>query len=199
LPGVPTRRSPRSRRPCGRRGRRPMRAVDHSDPSPSGTRSPGFAPQRSRFHSAPGGTRPKRFRPGRARCVEVADHRHRLLLRAHGGWPSTHCDGEQNCEIAASHVQPLDLAPSRDYGSETISDRRWMIGGLPPIDDDPRPAHGVRAGNPQSGLTCQIGCTSSHRHFNVGKCYLRDHANGSARLERHPSCSPTETRSAPLL
>ena len=25
---------------------------------------------------------------------EVADHRHRLLLRAHAGWPSTHCADE---------------------------------------------------------------------------------------------------------
>jgi hypothetical protein len=25
---------------------------------------------------------------------EVAIHRHRLLLRTHGGWPSTYCAGE---------------------------------------------------------------------------------------------------------
>jgi hypothetical protein len=34
-----------------------------------------------------------RRRTGRSR-VEEADHRHHLLLRSRGGWPSTHCAGE---------------------------------------------------------------------------------------------------------
>ena len=54
----PVGRSPRLRRPCGRRDRRPMRAADHSVPPPSGIRSPRFGPRRSRFRSIPGGTRP---------------------------------------------------------------------------------------------------------------------------------------------
>ncbi len=52
------RRLSRSRRPCGRRGRRPMRAADHSRPPPSGIRWPGFVPRHSRLRSVPDGTRP---------------------------------------------------------------------------------------------------------------------------------------------
>ena len=61
--------SSRSRRPCGRRDRRPMRAADHSGPPPSGIRSPRFVPRRSRFRSVPGGTRPQTAHSGRARLL----------------------------------------------------------------------------------------------------------------------------------
>ena len=41
-------------RPFGRRGRRPMRAADHSGPRRSDIRTPRFAHRRNRLHSAPG-------------------------------------------------------------------------------------------------------------------------------------------------
>jgi hypothetical protein len=55
-----------SHRHCGGRGLPPMRAADHSDSPPSGTRSPDFAPRHSRFRSAPDGTPLSTVRSGRA-------------------------------------------------------------------------------------------------------------------------------------
>jgi hypothetical protein len=62
------RRVLRSRRPCGRRDRRPKRAADHSGPPPSGIRSPHFVPRCSRFRSIPRGTRATRVQARQARC-----------------------------------------------------------------------------------------------------------------------------------
>src|SRR5262249_12331187 len=53
----------------------------------------------------------------RADGAKETDHRHRLLLRTPGGWPSTRCAGEQNDKIASPHARPLALTASRDYGS----------------------------------------------------------------------------------
>ena len=63
-----SRRPPRSRRLCGRRDRRQMRAIDHNDPRPSGIRSSRFVPRHSRLRSVPGGTRPQSKPTGRATC-----------------------------------------------------------------------------------------------------------------------------------
>ena len=60
------RRGPARCRHCGGRGLPPMRAADHSDSPPSGTRSPDFAPRHSRFRSAPDGTPLSTVRSGRA-------------------------------------------------------------------------------------------------------------------------------------
>jgi len=96
----------RSPQPCGRRGRRPMRATDHTGTRPSGTRSPGFTldvarlaqPLVERGHH-------RRERTGRG-ASKKADYRNRLLLSAKG---ARHCHhpAQQQHQLTASHSPPL--------------------------------------------------------------------------------------------
>src|SRR6516162_4865806 len=75
---------------------------------------PGFAEPLAK------GGQQRSIRLGR-RPVQVADHRHRLLLRADSGRPRNRRPaGEKNYEISSPHVRcpPLALTASGDYGSK---------------------------------------------------------------------------------
>ena len=86
-------------------------------PPPSGIRSPRFVPRHSRFRSAPGGTRPHigAFGPGES-PPRIADHRHRLLLRAQPRAPpsSRRPAGD---ELAAVHSMTSSARARIDGGT----------------------------------------------------------------------------------
>src|SRR5205085_2221474 len=109
-----------------------MRAADHSGLLPSGIRSPvlslyitGLAQPLAE------GSHKRCIWAGRC-AAEEPDHRHRLLLRADDRRRS-HCAGEYNYEIAASHAQPLALIASKDYGSTGPLSKGWTNARSPPF------------------------------------------------------------------
>src|SRR6516164_11187454 len=70
----------------------------------------------------------------RRAAVEVADYRHRLLLRARSERPRRHRAGEKNYQVASPHAGSLALTANRDYGSKGPPRIGWAKGSFPSVD-----------------------------------------------------------------
>src|SRR6516164_1645270 len=68
----------------------------------------------------------------RRAAVEVADYRHRLLLRARSERPRRHRAGEKNYQVASPHAGSLALTANRDYGSKGPPRIGWAKGSFHP-------------------------------------------------------------------